>query len=418
MQATPQDRIPRLIPPLFLALVLFGGGFLAGVSSQQVLGAQPSPVATEGEAPAVFGVFWEVWDLVTEHYVDQSVVEPTKMTYGAISGMLNALNDDGHTRFLSPKEFEHQQDAFAGRLVGIGIEVSMRDGRITIVAPMPQSPAQRAGLQPGDVIVGVDGTDVSKKDLAEVADLIRGAEGTPVTLTILRMSESRTFDVTVTRAEITVPAVTWALLPGTPIAFAQINQFSERANEELIAAIRDARAAGATKIVLDLRNNPGGLRDEAIDVTGQFIASGVALIQLDAKGERTTFSVEGGGVATDTPLVVLVNEGSASAAEIVAGAVQDHQRAPVVGTKTFGTGTVLSTYTLSDGSAVMLGTARWLTPDGRAIWHEGLEPSIVVEMPDDALPTTPFDLRSMSAEQLHASEDAQLLRAIEILSAS
>lgn len=398
-----------------LALALLVAGFGMGVAADRAgvfpgaLTGQPLDVAP------TFSVFWQAWNLVEQHYVDRSAIDATSMTYGATSGMLDSLGDAGHTRFLSPEARQEQQEALAGRLEGIGAEIGLRDGRPTIVAPIPGSPAQQAGIRAGDVLERVDGQDVAGLRLDQIVRLVRGPAGTSVTLTVLHAGETQLTDITVVRAKLTVPSVSWARLSGTEVAHVLITQFAEQASEELVTALAAARSSGATALILDLRNNPGGLRDEAIDVASQFLSEGTVLVEQDAQGKRTEFSVKPDGAATDMPLVALINEGSASAAEIVAGALQDHQRARVVGATSFGTGTVLSLFELTDGSGILLGTEEWLTPHGRRIWHRGIEPDLPVALPVGAFPLIPREETSLPPEQLQASDDTQLLRALQEL---
>jgi carboxyl-terminal processing protease len=396
-----------------LVLLLLSSSFAGGVAADRA-GMLPGTVAVEPAGTrATFQIFWEAWDLVQQHYVDRAAVQPIRLTRGAIAGMLAALGDAGHTRFLSPDAYQAEEAALAGRLEGIGAEVAVRDGRPTVVAPLAGSPAQRAGLRPGDVIVRVDGQDVSALTLDELVRRVRGPAGTSVTLTVIHAGETRLTDLVVVRARITVPSVTWTRLPGTSVALVAISQFAEHAGDELATALRQVQSAGATAVILDLRDDPGGLRDEAIAAASQFLRDGAVLIEQDAQGQRTTFPVRPGGVMPDGPLVALVNEGTASAAEVVAGALQDHGRARLVGTPTFGTGTILSTYRLSDGSAVMLGTAEWLTPAGHQIWHHGLTPDIAAALPAGASPLTPAEAAALTPAQLRSSQDVQLLRALQ-----
>jgi carboxyl-terminal processing protease len=303
----------------------------------------------------------------------------------------------------------------AGRLEGIGAQVVTRDRRPTILAPLPGSPAERAGLRPGDAIVRVDGKDVDGLAVDQVTQLVRGRVGTPVTLSVLHAGETEIVDITITREQISIPSVSWTMVPGTTVAHVLVSEFAERSNDELGRALQAARTAGATGIVLDLRNDPGGLRDEAIGVASQFLKDGTVLIEQDAQGQRTFHSVKPGGMAVDLPLVVLINSGTASSAEIVAGAIKDHERGELVGSTTFGTGTVLTTYPLSDGSAVLLGTQEWLSPNGNQIWHHGIRPDVAVDLAPSVLPLEPLAESGLTPEQVQASGDAQLLRALAAL---
>lgn len=403
----------RLLAVVLVVLVLVGTGFGAGVALDR---AAMLPGSTYPEPTSVvptFGVFWQAWDLAQQHYVDRKALDPTQMTYGAIEGMLDSLGDTGHTRFLSPETLKQEQDALSGHLEGIGAEVSIRSGQPTIVAPLPGSPAQKAGVRAGDVIVKVDGKEVMNLTVDQIVNLVRGPAGSTVTLTVVHKGDSNLSEITVRRAKITVPNVNWAQLPGTTVAHVQITQFAENCTNDLVSAMRDARSRGANAFILDLRDNPGGLRDEAIGVASQFLQSGNVLIEQDAQGNRTTFPVKSGGTALDVPLVVLIDEGTASSAEIVAGAIQDQHRAQLVGAATFGTGTVLSLFDLSDGSAMFLGTAEWLTPNGRQIWHHGISPDIPVVLSNGAVALTPAEEGSMTSQQLQSSQDTQLLRALQ-----
>ncbi len=403
----------RYLGVVAAVVLLLGVGLGAGVALDRT-DLLPGAVRCEPTSVApTFSVFWQAWDLVEQHYVDQKALDPQQMTYGAIEGMLDSLGDTGHTRFLAPETLKQEQDSLSGHLEGIGAEISIRSGQPTIVAPLPGSPAQKAGVRPDDVIVKVDGKDVSNLTLDQVVNLVRGPAGSSVTLTVIHKGDTSLTDITVTRASISVPNVTWALLPGTTVAHLLVAQFAENCTNDLVSAVKDAQAKGANAFVLDLRNNPGGLRDEAIGVASQFLNGGNVLIEQDAQGHQTTYAVKPGGVATDVPLVVLINEGTASSAEIVAGAVQDQHRASLVGATTFGTGTVLSLFNLSDGSAMFLGTEEWFTPSGRQIWHHGISPDIPVTLPNGAVPLTPYEENSMTPQQLQSSQDTQLLRALQ-----
>lgn len=370
-----------------------------------------------GEEPEQFGVFWQAWDIVQQNFVDRNALDPTAMTYGAIRGMVAALGDEGHTAFLTPEERERQQSDLSGTFSGIGAQLGIRDQLPVIVAPFDGSPADQAGVKAGDIIIKVDGEDVTTLPLNEIVAKIRGPEGTEVTLSLLRPDENRSLEVTITRGEIKVPAASWAMIPGTQVALIRLSQFSANALPDVVRSVNEAKQAGAEALIVDVRNNPGGLLEQAISVTSQFLKDGNVLLEEDAQGRRKAYAVESGGVATDLPLVVLINPGSASSAEIFAGAIQDHGRGQLVGETTFGTGTVLQPYILDDGSALLLGTRQWLTPNGRLIRKQGISPDVAVELPIEADLLTPEEVKRMTAEELSASADTQMLKALELLGA-
>jgi carboxyl-terminal processing protease len=283
-----------------------------------------------------------------------------------------------------------------------------------IVGVFRESPADKAGLHAGDVVLEVDGKTTRDVDLEEVIGWIRGEAGSQVVLTVRAGDEGAERTLRITRADVTIEPVSWALVPGTTTAVLRLEQFSSGATTKLRDAIGQLKAAGATTLILDLRGNPGGYVNEAVGVGSEFLSSGTLYISRNAAGEEVPTPVSAGGQATDIPLVVLVDEGTASAAEIVAGAIQDAGRAKLVGVKTFGTGTVLGEFPLSDGSALRIGTVEWLTPKGRVIWHEGITPDVDVERPAAVAPIVPDDLGSMTPSQATNVADPQLKRAIEL----
>jgi len=404
---------PRGVSIRIVVLVLIA--FLAGAEAGPLLDLPLSLGAQPPNTVFTFRVFWEAWNLVQQHYVERSRVDPQKMTYGAVQGMLDALGDIGHTRFLTPDELQEERQAISGQLEGIGAELVIREQGPTILAPLPGSPAQQAGIRAGDTIVRVNDQEVAGMSLDAVVHLIRGPAGSGVTLTVLHPGDTTLSAITVTRARFSVPAVTSAMIPGTSIAHVLLSQFSEHATDQLAAAITSARDQGATSMILDLRNDTGGLRDEAIGVASQFLSEGNVLIERDAQGHDAAAPVKPGGVAPDIPMVVLINEGTASSAEIVAGALQDYDRGLLIGATTVGTGTVLSSYELSDGSALLLGTRQWLTPKGHQIWHHGITPDIPVPLPPGATPLTPREETDMTPAAFQSSQDAQLMRAVQQL---
>lgn len=356
-------------------------------------------------------LYAEALDVVRDDYVDQGALDPEKQARGAIEGMLDTLGDKGHTRFLTPEEREQNEAGLSGTYVGIGVQLEMREDEVVISAPIEGSPAEEAGIESGDVIVGVDGESVRDEEVSGIVSKVKGPEGTRVEITVSRDGDERVFDLR--REEIDSPVVTWARIPGTDTAHVRLSSFSEDAAEELRVAFEEARAAGAERFVLDLRDNPGGRLDQAVEVAGFFLEPGsVAYVRKDASGGREEVDVEGEPGLTDAPLVVLVNDGSASSSEIVAGALRDNDRATVVGKTTFGTGTVLSEFELDDGSSILLGVAEWLTPDGDFIRQTGIEPDVKVPQEEGDEPVSPTDLKDLSREEAF-DRDAQLRAAFE-----
>ena len=407
-------KISIIIVVVFVSTAtIFGIGVAVG-GSDLLFG--PRVALAEGEPPQ-FSTFWQAWDIVHQHFVDRAALDPTKLTYGAIRGMINALGDQGHTVFLTPEELAREQTDISGKYTGIGAQLGIKDGLPMIVAPFDGSPAAKAGVKAGDIIMDIDGQDVTSWPLNEIVDHIRGEAGTTVVLTLLRPEQGNSFDVTITRGEIEAPTATWAMLPGTHVALIRLSQFSANATTEMVKAITEAKAAGATGLIVDVRNNPGGLLEQAISVTSQFLTNGNVLQEEDAAGNRKVFPVEAGGVAPKIPLVVLINRGTASSSEIFSGAIQDYQRGKLVGETTFGTGTVLEPFKLNDGSAIMLGTRQWLTAKGRLIRNHGIEPDVTVKLPITANVIIPADVKDLTVSKLLASEDTQVLKALELLNA-
>jgi carboxyl-terminal processing protease len=310
-----------------------------------------------------------------------------------------------------------RQTGITGSYSGIGAQLGVQEGLPIIVAPFDGSPAQEAGVMAGDIIIEVNGVDVTTWSLGEIVEQVRGETGTEVELTVIRPDEGISYEFIIVRGEINSPNATWTMVPGTEVALIRLSQFTADANDELTEAIQEAKATGATSLIMDVRNNPGGLLRQAVSITSQFLTDGNVLQQEDADGNREVFPVEEGGIATDIPMVVLINRGSASSSEIFAGAMQDHDRAIVVGEITFGTGTVLQPFRLDDGSALMLGTSQWLTAEGRLIRKQGIAPDVTVELPIGTSLLSPGVIEELSVEELLESEDAQLLKALELLDA-
>jgi carboxyl-terminal processing protease len=411
----------RLVLTSLVLLGTLGLGTVGGVLlDRQVLVAYAEPGATTAPTPAPsdLSLVQEAYNMIQRVYVDRTAIQPTQLEYGAIGGMVDALGDTGHSRFLSPAMVKQESQLTQGEFEGIGVEVQTKNGAIVVVAPIDGTPAQRAGLRPGDIITKVNGRDITGLPLDQVVGMILGPTGTSVTLTILRPGDGQTRDVTLVRARIAMQNVTWHQLPGTTIAHLRIAAFSQGVSNDLQKALTEIKAQGMTGIILDLRSDPGGLLDEVINVASEFLKSGDVLLEKDAQGKITPVPVQPESVVTDLPMVVLINGGTASAAEILAGALQDAHRATLEGETTFGTGTVLSQFRLSDGSALLLATQEWLTPAGRVIWHHGISPDVTSSLGINATPLLPEGEAGMTAAQLQASGDTQLLRALDLLTAS
>jgi carboxyl-terminal processing protease len=387
-------------------------------------GNTPAPTLTPTiVAPPISGqgldqnLINEAWKLIQQQYVDRDALQGQELTYGAIRGMVDALGDTGHSVFLTADQSKARDDSLNGEYVGIGIYVESRNGLIMVVSPIDGSPAQKAGILPGDIIEKVNGADVGGQPLNQVISHILGPEGTQVTLTIFTPSTNLAKELTLTRAKITIVNVTWQALPGTQIAHLRLTQFAKNSGADLQKALKEIQAQKMTGLILDLRNNPGGLVTEVVTVTSQFLKSGNVFQEKDAAGRIRNIPVTPGGIATTLPMVVLINIGSASGSEITAGAIQDAGRAQLIGETTFGTGTVITSFPLSDGSQLQLAILEWLTPTGRVIWHTGIKPDEEVKLDLNVIPLTPESERTMSAADLQASKDKQLLRAIELLKA-
>src|SRR5829696_3225604 len=397
--------VTRILLVVALVLVTALGAYAYGRSQ--------SPAALEERDRESLALYAEALDTVRDDYVDQEAIDPEKQTYGAIEGMLDTLGDEGHTRFLTPEEREQNREGLSGTYEGVGIEVEHRDDKVVVVVPIEGSPADRAGVESGDVVVAVDGESVREEGVSEIVEEIRGPEGTGVKLTVLRGGEERVFDLE--RAEIEQLVVSWTLIPESDVAHMRLASFSDDSAEKLAQAFEEARAAGVHRFILDLRNNAGGRLDQAVRMAGNFLEPGsVVYLREDASGGREEIEVEGGAEPIDAPMAVLVNEGTASSSEILAGALRDNDRATVIGETTFGTGTVLSEFVLRDGSAILLGVAEWLTPDGDFIRETGIAPDVEVALSEGTEPLTPDEARDLSKEEI-LERDAQLARAFENL---
>jgi carboxyl-terminal processing protease len=404
---TAARRGARGLALVVLAIALVAGG--VGLDRSGLLAGSPTNDAASRSAQ--FQLIRQAWDLLHDQDVQRATLDDTALAYGAIDGLTAAVGDTGHTSFLSPADLASEQGVLSGHYVGIGVTVGSVAKGAEIGTVFPGGSAAKAGLKAGDVIRRVDGTSVAGLSIAKVVAMVEGPSGSSVTLSIQPVTGAAR-SVSLVRGAVTIPVVDWRIVPGTHIADIQIDQFSSGATAALVKALDEAHAAGATGILLDLRGNPGGYVSEAVGVASQFLASGDVFVTQDAAGTRIATPVQAGGVALTDPLVVLVDRATASAAEIVAGALQDAHRAVVVGEKTFGTGTVLGQFMLDDGSALRIGTSEWLTPSGRSIRHDGLVPDQVVALSSGQRPVAPAALAGLSAAKAAAVPDAQLKAAL------
>jgi carboxyl-terminal processing protease len=406
-------RVPLwLIAPVLGMTLVFGmgGGY---VGARQI---NPSTECPESpEVCAAFGVFWQAWNIARQNFVDREAVDPKRMTEGAIIGMLDSLGDQGHTRFLSAEETARWTESLSGSFEGIGAYIDVREGQTIIVAPIEGSPAEAAGIRPNDIILAVDGVSTEGWTVETLVTNVRGPRGSKVVLTVLHQGETTPVDITITRDRVQVPSVTWAMLPDD-IALVRLSSFSQRSASELEAALTEAQQAGAKGLIFDLRDNPGGLVNEALGVASQFLPEGSVVLQEEYRdGSRKASRTNRTGVAQDIPMVVLINANTASSSEIVSGALQEAERAELVGLPTVGTGTVLSTFALEDGSQLLLGTSQWLTPQGRLIRKQGIAPDVEVGLESDAQVITPSVVAELDPDELMERGDAQVLEAHRIL---
>ncbi len=377
-------RLIRLIVMALLTAGVVTGAFVAGLFFSITYLLPPPAEAVTASAPPDLTVFWEAWSVLADQFYGEIPSESDRLN-GAIRGMVDSFGDS-HTAFIEATRAGVMQENLTGSFEGIGATVSQDEaGRLVIIDPMPGSPALKAGLHPGDVVLKADDRLLAGLNLYESILLIRGRAGTFVTLTILREGKPEPFEVSVERAKIELEIVRSELLENN-IGYVRLSQFSSDSAYKLSKALKSLLDQGATRLILDLRSNPGGLLSEAVEVSSLFIKEGVVVIEKLKDGEERQLEAKHHPhLATREPLVVLVNGGSASASEIVAGAMQDLGRATLVGEKTFGKGSVQLPHRLSDGSELRVTIAEWLTPANRQINGLGIAPDIAVEMtPEDA----------------------------------
>lgn len=394
---------------LILVIFSFGAGINIGEKKSVSLGGLNTTFSNT--APPIgqnidFSLFWDVWKRLNNNYIDKKALDSQKMFYGAISGMVSALGDP-YTVFLPPTQNKDSKDSLGGRFEGIGAQLGVKDKKIIIVAPLKGTPADLAGLKAGDWIIKVDGKDTASWTLPETVTAIRGPKGTKVKLSIVHPDSQKAVDVSVVRDTINVPSVEWSLKPSGnfKVAYLKLSQFGDQTNNEWNKAVGEIESniatdsAGQIKgLVLDLRNNPGGYLSGAVYIGSEFLKDGTVVMEENADGTKNSFDVNRQGRLLSIPLVVLVNKGSASASEIVSGALQDRRRAKLVGEVTFGKGTIQDVQDLANGAGLHITVAKWLLPSGRWVNGTGVTPDVVVAN-DDKKP----------------DEDVQLNKAMEML---
>ena len=373
-------------------------------------GSAVSKATDSGATYEQLRLFTEVLSIVQNQYVDE--VPPKDLIYSAIKGTLRGL--DPHSSFLDPDSYREMQVETSGSFGGLGIEITLKDDVLTVVAPIEGTPAYRAGLQTGDRIVKIDGLSTKDMQLSDAVKRMRGKPGTKVTVTIAREGWTEPKDFEIAREQIRVQSVRAHDLGGG-IAYLKLRQFQEQSPGDMSAALDKASKAGMKALILDLRNNPGGLLTAAVEVTEEFIDDGKLVVYTEGRvrNQNMRFSAHAKKSYPNLPMVVLVNQGSASASEIVAGALQDWGRAIIVGAQTFGKGSVQTIIPLSDGSGLRLTTAKYYTPKGRSIHGKGITPDIVVEIPKETAVRDRVQPVLDPLEELR--KDVQVQRAIDVI---
>lgn len=396
---------------IIIIIVSLAVGFYGGTAYQKQQSAVPVSVndvfnRDEGKSAGVdFSIFWEAWNKIAEKHVDKNKLDPQKMIFGAIEGMVSSIGDP-YTVFLLPQEAKKFQEDIRGSFSGVGIEIGLRNEVLTVIAPLKNTPAEKAGIQAGDKITKIDGESTAGIKIDQAVSKIRGARGTKVTLTISRPSFEQPKDFTITRDTIKIKAVTLEILDpsktsGQKVAHLQLHAFNQNAGNEFEKSVREIQAEGIDKIIFDLRNNPGGLLDLAVEISSWFMdANRVVVSEVFADGHKDDLTSQDIGELKNAKIVVLINNGSASASEIVAGALHDNRGIKLIGEKTFGKGSVQQVDELKNKASIKITIAKWLTPNGRSITDLGIEPDIEVKLTD---------------EDKEANRDPQLDKAIEII---
>ena len=373
-------KLPQIIKYFIIILASLTAGATVSVAVITIWMGPPTFESPE-DLPPEFSRMAEVWYILKREHFDRKDMDAELLSDGAIRGMLLAM-DDPYASFLTAEQFEVQSQDYKGFFEGIGAHVSMREDRIVIVAPIPGSPAETAGILAGDIILGIDGDSTQGLTLLEAVSRIRGERGTIVVLSILHEGSDMPEDIEVERNVIKLDSVQMRMMTGG-IGVFTLTEFNANTYEQLEESFETFITQGGTGMIVDLRNNPGGLLNSVFQVADAFIDSKLIVYEIDAKGNRKNWNAQRGGMALNVPLIVLTNRYSASASEVLAGALMDHKRALVVGEKTFGKGSVNTLERISDGSGIYFTIAKWYTPDGRLIEGEGLVPDVDIAQSDE-----------------------------------
>jgi len=373
------------IVTLLLAVSLalsFSAGCALGTLAPSEQEIKETPIGEERTYDPDLGlkVLEQAWNIIIDDYVEKDKLDTAELTEAAIKGMVEAL-DDPYTSFLSTNAYNLSRGDLEGKFEGIGAYVGIKEGQLLIISPIPGSPAEEAGIIAGDAIQAINDVPTTDMSLEEAVLRIRGTEGTPVRLLILHAEETEPEEITIIRAAIEIPTVRFEMKED--IAYIRIYNFSGRTNDELSEILKDVNEEKPTGIILDLRSNPGGFLDVVVEVASHFISEGVIVSVVDNRGKKDALYVENQQITIDLPMVALSDNFSASGSEVLIGALQDHNRATIAGTKTFGKGSVNTLNQLKDGSGLYITIARWLTPNDRLIEGYGIEPDIVLELEDE-----------------------------------
>jgi carboxyl-terminal processing protease len=395
-----------------MVLILFGSGVLVGRSQNKFVSRTPPE-----NINASFEPFWETWNLVEQHYVGRNGIHRQQLTQGAIRGLLDSLGDLEHTHFQTKEEFEHYVRFMNGEAHGIGVRLKMSNRQPRVLETLAGSPARLVGIQVGDVITAIDGTNTTGLSLGRVLALLRGGSaGSSVQLSIRRAGQESLLEMRAPRAKENMASVVWQMVPNKSVLHLGIRHFDKTTHKMVRSAIHDAQLQHAKGVILDLRNCPGGLVEEALAVTSEFLKEGAIVIEQDTDGKQTPVKVRSGGMATDLPLCVLINERTCSCAEVMAAALKDHGRGPVIGTRSAGMGTLLHPFEMSDGSVLFLAIAEWLSPSGERLWHHGVAPTVDVPLPEDINALLPGAEHYLAPQAFSKLEDRQLSKALGMLS--